>query len=158
MPAPKGNKFAVGSPGGGRVSTYRPEYVKRAEKACEAGFTDRELGELFGVTEMTINNWKLEHEDFALALKRGKAPADQRVERSLYHRAVGYRFEAVKIFMPAGADAPVYASYEEHVPPDTTAAIFWLKNRRPDQWRDVNRTEISGPDGTPIVIKGGLPD
>ena len=53
-----------------------------------------------------------------------------RVERSLYERANGYSYDAVKIFMPAGAKKPVYAPYIEHVPPDVTAAIFWLKNRR----------------------------
>jgi hypothetical protein len=47
----------------------------------------------------------------------------------------------VKIFMPAGREKPVYAPYVEHVPPDTTAAIFWLKNRDPQHWRDVQNLE-----------------
>jgi hypothetical protein len=63
------------------------------------------------------------------------------VERSLYERANGYTYDAVKIFMPAGAKKPVYAPYREHVPPDTTAAIFWLKNRDPAHWRDVQNVE-----------------
>jgi hypothetical protein len=71
----------------------------------------------------------------------GKAEADKRVERSLYERANGYSYDAVKIFMPAGAKKPVYAPYVEHVPPDTTAAIFWLKNRDPAQWRDAWQLE-----------------
>jgi hypothetical protein len=54
-----------------------------------------------------------------------------RVERSLYSRAVGYNYEATKIFMPAGHAKPVYAPYIEHVPPDVTAGIFWMKNRDP---------------------------
>src|ERR1700719_3308547 len=49
----------------------------------------------------------------------------------------GYNYEAVKIFMPAGAKKPVYAPYVEHMPPDTTACIFWMKNRMPEKWRDV---------------------
>jgi hypothetical protein len=64
-----------------------------------------------------------------------------RVERSLYERAVGYNYEATKIFMPAGRDKPVYAPYIEHVPPDVTAGIFWLKNRDPEHWRDTQQTE-----------------
>jgi hypothetical protein len=60
-----------------------------------------------------------------------------RVERSLYERANGYTYDAVKIFMPAGAKKPVYAPYREHVPPDVTACIFWLKNRDPAHWRDA---------------------
>ena len=80
---------------------------------------------------------------FRAALKVGKEAADQRVERSLYQRAVGYSYDAVKIFMPAGAKKPVYAPYVEHVPPDTTAAIFWLKNRDPAHWRDAWQIEHS---------------
>ena len=51
------------------------------------------------------------------------------LERSLYERANGYSYDAVKIFMPTGAKKPVYAPYVEHVPPDVTACIFCLKNR-----------------------------
>jgi hypothetical protein len=61
---------------------------------------------------------------FAEALKIGKTEADDRVERSLYQRAVGCTYSAVKIFMPAGANKPVIVPYEEHVPPDVTAGIF----------------------------------
>jgi hypothetical protein len=60
-----------------------------------------------------------------------------RVKRSLYTRAVGYNYEAVKIFMPANREKPVYAKYIEHIPPDVTAGIFWLKNRDPQHWRDT---------------------
>jgi len=60
-----------------------------------------------------------------------------RVERSLFHRANGYNYDAVKIFMPAGRDKPVYAPYIEHVPPDTTAGIFWLKNRDPQHTQQL---------------------
>jgi hypothetical protein len=71
----------------------------------------------------------------------GRPFASQRTERSLYHRANGYTYEAVKIFMPAGRAKPVYAPYIEHVPPDVTAAIFWLKNRDPKNWRDTQQLE-----------------
>ena len=64
-----------------------------------------------------------------------------RVERSLYERANGYNYEAVKIFMPANRAKPVYAKYIEHVPPDVTAGIFWLKNRDPQHWRDSQLLE-----------------
>jgi hypothetical protein len=64
-----------------------------------------------------------------------------RTSRSLYERANGYNYEAVKIFMPAGAKEPVYAHYVEHMPPDVTAGIFWLKNRDPKNWRDVQNVD-----------------
>ena len=64
-----------------------------------------------------------------------------RVKRSLYARAVGYNYEAVKIFMPANREKPVIVPYIEHVPPDVTACIFWLENRDPQHWRDVQNVE-----------------
>jgi hypothetical protein len=59
-----------------------------------------------------------------------------RAARSLCQRGVGYDYDAVKIFMPAKAKKPIYAPYVEHVPPDPTSAIFWLKNGDPEHWRD----------------------
>jgi hypothetical protein len=64
-----------------------------------------------------------------------------RVERSLYERGLGYNYEAVKIFMPAGSKQPVVVHYLEHVPADVGAAFIWLKNRDPDRWRDVQNVE-----------------
>ena len=83
-------------------------------------------------------SWKLENEEFSDALKIGKEKADDQVERALYHRARGYSYDAVKVFMPANSDKPVLVPYQKHVPPDVTACIFWLKNRRPGQWRDLH--------------------
>lgn len=131
----------------GRPSKFKPEFVGQAEKLCKLGATDFELGEFFEVDQATIRRWKHEHEEFCTAIKSGKEQADERVERSLYHKATGYTYEAVKIFMPANASAPVYAAYTEHVPPDTTAGIFWLKNRRPDLWRDKREVAHSGSVG-----------
>lgn len=129
----------------GRPSSYKPEYAEQARKLCELGATDNDLADFFEVSTRTIYRWQASHEEFCQSLKAGKEPADDRVERSLYHKAVGYSFDAVKIFMPAGASAPVYAPYKEHVPPDTTAGIFWLKNRRPDVWRDMKQHEVGKP-------------
>ena len=135
----------------GRPSSFKPEFVGQAVKLCQLGATDVEMADFFEVAVSTFYLWKNEHPEFSEALKTGKEAADERVERSLYHKANGYTFDAVKIFMPAGADAPVYAPYREHVPPDTTAAIFWLKNRRPDQWRDKSTQELTGANGAPLV-------
>jgi hypothetical protein len=124
-------------PGAGRPvgsDTYKPEYAAQAEKACQAGFTDQELADLFGVSVRTINTWKTRHVDFLQALKAGKTEADDRVERTLYHRAVGYSHEVGK---PMVIDKEVrIVTYTERMPPDTTACIFWLKNRNPEEWRD----------------------
>lgn len=136
----------------GRPTSYKPEYVEQARKLCEMGATDKDLSDFFEVAISTVSLWKTKHPEFSEALKVGKAAADDRVERSLYHKAVGYSHDAVKIFMPAGAPAPVYAPYTEHVAPDTTAAIFWLKNRRKAEWRDKIDHEVAGKDGGAIEM------
>lgn len=120
----------------GRPSKFKAEYTKQAEKLCEAGFTDPEIADFFEVNRATVNRWKHTYPEFRDALKAGKAPADDRVERSLFQRAIGYEQEEVKIFMPAGAQEPVYAKFTAKYAPDVTACIFWLKNRRSEQWRD----------------------
>jgi transposase len=94
---------------GGRPNKFKPEYIEQARKIGQFGHTDPELAEFFGVHLQTINNWKRKYPEFLYALKAGKEVADNRVERSLYQRANGYNFEAVKIFMPANRAKPVYA-------------------------------------------------
>lgn len=127
-----------------RPTEYKSAYAEGARKLAMLGATDAEIADFYDVDVRTIHRWKIAHEEFCHSLKAGKAQADDRVERALYHRAIGYEQEEVKIFMPAGAEEPVYAPYIAKIAPDTTAAIFWLKNRRQDQWRDVARTEHSG--------------
>lgn len=132
----------------GRPTDYREAYVEGARKLARLGATDAEIADFYDVDVRTIYRWKNTHDAFCQALKAGKDEADNRVERALYHRAVGYEQEEVKIFMPAGADAPVYAAYTAKIAPDTTAAIFWLKNRRPEEWRDKREFDHSSTDGT----------
>lgn len=100
----------------------------------EEGKTDAQVAEIVGVCEKTLNNWKGKHPEFLQALKRSKQAADELVEASLFRRAVGYSHKAVKILAHEGQSWE--HEYLEHYPPDTTAAIFWLKNRQPDKWRE----------------------
>lgn len=138
---------------GGRPSGYKPEMAKQAGKLCEFGATEADLADFFSVSTVTIWRWANSHKEFCNALRIGKGKADDRVERAMYHKAVGYTHDAVKIFMPAGAKEPVYASYKEHVPPDTVAGKFWLTNRRKDVWRDKTDHEHAGKDGGPLVVQ-----
>jgi hypothetical protein len=135
----------------GRPTEYKPEYAEQARKLCQLGATDRELADFFNVEAPTIWRWAHRYDEFCSALKAGKDACDDRVERSLYNRAVGYSFDAVKIFMPKGAPAPVYAPYVEHVPPETGAAALWLTNRRRDSWRNKQQHEHTGADGAALV-------
>jgi hypothetical protein len=124
----------------GRPTNYRPEYAAQAEKLCNLGATDIEIADFFEVALRTIGNWKHEHPDFLAALKTGKDALDERVERSLYHRAIGYTFDSIKFVRYENGVEQI--PYREHVPPDVVACIFWLKNRRFRQWNDVNKHEV----------------
>lgn len=128
----------------GRPSSYREEYAEQGYKLCLLGSTDVEMADFFSVSEQTLNAWKKAHPSFLESITRGKAAADGNVAEKLYQRALGYSHAAVKIFMPAGAEGPVYADYTEHYPPDTQAASLWLRNRQPKKWRDKQEVEHSG--------------
>ncbi|MCB1470819.1 MAG: helix-turn-helix domain-containing protein [Rhizobiaceae bacterium] len=133
-----------------RPSKYKPEFAEQARKLCLLGATNTDLADFFNVSINTIDNWAAAHEAFLGALKVGKEEADNRVERSLYQRAVGYTFESEKVFCQQGA--VVRAAIREHVPPDTTAQIFWLKNRRKDEWRDKQEHGITDKDGNDVLM------
>lgn len=128
----------------GRPTLYKEDYAKQAKKLALLGATDQEMADFFEVDVRTIYRWKHDHDAFCHALKAGKDVADERVERSLYQKAIGYEQDEVKIFMPGGASEPVYAPFRAKIAPDTTAAIFWLKNRRSKDWRDKTEQEVSG--------------
>lgn len=138
----------------GRPSSYQDDFAEQARKICELGATDQEIADFFEVEVRTIYRWKHDHDEFCQALKAGKDIADERVERSLYQKAIGYEQDEVKIFMPGGASDPVYAPFRAKIAPDTTAAIFWLKNRRSREWRDVKT--LAGDPENPITGKVDL--
>lgn len=131
-----------------RPTSYKPEFSEQAEKLCKLGATDIELADFFGISDRTIYRWQAQFPEFCRSLKAGKETSDERVERSLYHKAVGYTFDSEKVFQFQGEI--VRTKTREHVPPDTTAAIFWLKNRRPVEWRDRQQHELTGANGGPI--------
>lgn len=138
----------------GRPTDYDPDYARQAKKLCELGATDAQLADFFGVSTKTIDRWKVRYEDFCLSLKNGKDIPDDQVERSLYQKARGYVYTeqvAIKVKSVEYADGKKVAETEDikvidverHAPPDTTAQIFWLKNRRKAEWRDRVETAVT---------------
>lgn len=132
----------------GRPSSYKPEFASLAEKMCKLGATDAELADAFDVSEQTINSWKTAHPEFLESLKSGKAKADAEVASSLFHRATGYSHpeDDIRVVDHEIVITPTI----KHYPPDTTAAIFWLKNRRPKEWRETKAVELTGAKGGPV--------
>lgn len=119
---------------GGRPSKFKPEFIEQAAKLGRLGATDREVAGFFDVDERTLNRWKHTHEGFCQSLRVGKSEADERVEQSLYRRALGYAQDDTHFSAYEGV--VTQTPYVKQIPPDTTAAIFWLKNRKPEEWRD----------------------
>ena len=110
---------------------------------CELGAIDKDIAQALGVTEQTINNWKVANPEFFESLKIGKSQVDERVKQSLVHRAMGYTHTEDDIRIINGEI--VITQTVKHYPPDTTACIFWLKNRMPDEFRtnpDVGNDDI----------------
>lgn len=114
----------------GPKTKYKKEYNKLGSKLAAAGFTDSEMAEMFQVSRSTLSLWKSKHVEFRESLSKWKKLADDRVEKTLYERALGTTVKEVK----TSVDGNVTTI--KQVPGDVTAMIFWLKNRNPAEWRD----------------------
>lgn len=116
--------------------------LEQVRKLARKGWTDKEIADFYEVSEQTVNNWKQRNPEFLESLKLGKEEADRKVERSLFEKATGYshadtHFSAYEGIVTQTPTIKVYA-------PDTTAAIFWLKNRKPEEWRDKQEVQHDG--------------
>lgn len=112
------------------------------------GLTDEQIAKNMGISRSTLNEWKKKFPDISDTLKRGKEVVDVEVENALLKRALGYSTTEVtreRALNPetGKVELVVTKAVTKEVPPDTTAQIFWLKNRRPDLWRDKQNVELS---------------
>ena len=118
-----------------RATKYKKEYDDKAYKLSLLGSTDKEIAGILEVTVSTLNLWKKNHKTFSESLKKGKDDADANVTKSLYQRAMGYSHKEEHATAVKGKI--VIKIVEKFYPPDPTSMIFWLKNRQPRKWRDV---------------------
>lgn len=131
----------------GRPSSFRPEYVGQVRILCEEGFTDSEIARHFKVCKDTIYCWQKDYPEFHEAMKLGKGLADDRAERRLYEQAMGYVTtvkKQMKVRLADGSEQLVEATEEVVMPPNMDALKFFLKNRRPDQWKEKTEQHVSG--------------
>jgi hypothetical protein len=126
----------------GRPPLYKKEFAQQAYELCLLGLTDDEMARVFGVDARTINRWKVDHPEFCQSIKDGKDVADAKVASRLFKRAMGYEHQAVKIVADAKTKEEHIVEYTERYPPDTAAAIFWLKNRQKAKWRDKTEQDV----------------
>ena len=138
----------------GRPTRYNKDYGRMAKKACQLGATNDDLAELFNVSVRTILRWEKKHPDeFRRPLMEGKSDVDDEVEKSLYQRAVGGWKTTEKRVTVDQAGNTTKQAIEREEKPDTIACIFWLKNRRPDKWRDRPEMEGSSTDLAEAFLK-----
>src|SRR5215207_676094 len=140
----------------GPKTGYTPDCCDEARRACMLGATNEELAALLGVSRTTIGNWMEEFPDFRKAIEEGKVAADARVAEKLYQRAIGYERPATRFFAnPEGP--PTQVDYTYHHAPDTSAAIFWLRNRRREDWREQVEHRHSTSHELLVVLEAAPP-
>lgn len=118
-----------------------PDGLLMIEGWAREGYTDLQLAEAMGISNTTLYEWLKKYSAIAEALKRGKAPVDRMVENALLKRALGYEYtevtkERILDRKTGQYKLTVTKETKKVVPPDVVAQIFWLKNRRPDLWRE----------------------
>ncbi|MDM1396076.1 transposase [Myroides odoratimimus] len=143
-----------------RPSKYEVEWRDRlivVQGWATDGLSDEQIAHNMGIATSTLYEWKKKHREFSEALKKGKEIVDREVENALLKRALGYKFTEITTERRANYNAKgILEGYEmvetkrvvKEVQPDTTAQIFWLKNRKPEEWRDTK--VLQGDDEKPL--------
>lgn len=130
-----------------------PEGLLRIEGWARDGLTDEQIAHNIGITKSTLYEWKNRFKDFSDSLKKGKDVVDREVENALFKRAIGYEYDEVCEEYEAGVLTKKKIT-KKIVVPDTTAQIFWLKNRKPDKWRDKQIVETNADGQLSLLIDG----
>ena len=153
---------------GGRPSLFTQKWsseeaLLKISGWAKDGLTNEQIAELMGISETTLYEWQNKYPEFADALKVNKDIADRKVENALYVSCQDRVIKVQKAFKVkhvkydkgkrVSEDEEVVMAEEEiHIPANTTAQIFWLKNRKPEKWRDKNETELTGANGGPLEV------
>ena len=127
-----------------------PDKLILLEAWARDGLTDEQIATKMGICRDTLIQWKKKYPDISDTLKKGKDVVDIQVENALLKRALGYEYEEVSEKYEMGILVEKKIT-KKQVVPDTTAQIFWLKNRKPDEWRDKREVDVEGSAGVMIV-------
>lgn len=150
----------------GRKTLFSESLQRKAVKAAEEGALDWEIAEVIGINPSTLYAWKTKYPEFSKALKEAREIPDQAVEAALFRSAMGYTHREEKIFYSNRTGKVKRVEVVKHYPPNPASMIFWLKNRKPKDWRDGLNLEINPATGTrsatplsfqEFCIKAGYP-
>ncbi len=138
----------------GRPTRYNAKFHPLlARVLARQGLIDTQISKEMGINEATLNNWKKKYPEFFKSLKIGKASKDDEVEAKLLKNAIGYEHPDTKVFCNADGRVTV-VPITKHYQPNVTAQIFWLKNRRPKDWRDKIDMEVDMDETMKETING----
>lgn len=112
----------------------------RIESWARMGLTNEQIAKNIGVNADTFYTWLKKYPEISESIKKGKAPIDFEVENALFKRAIGYEYEEVETIIEEidGKQRKRIKKIKKVALPETSAMIFWLKNRKPEQWRKLN--------------------
>ncbi|MFR9296232.1 MAG: helix-turn-helix domain-containing protein [Aedoeadaptatus pacaensis] len=132
-----------------------PEKLTLLRGWAKDGLSDEQVAKNIGINRTTLYDWKKKYSDISDALKKGKEVADYEVENAMYKSAIGYFIEEEKTYVTVVDGIPTkrLEKTKKWIQPNTAAQIFWLKNRRPDKWRDKPEDD-QGFNGRVVISEG----
>ena len=141
-----------------------PDGLLRLKGWARDGLTDEQIATNMGIVAKTLYEWKKKYSAISEALKRGKEVIDMEVENAMLNKAMGFTVIVKKSYKVKDViyedgrkvretERIEMVDEEQYIPPDTTAQIFWLKNRKPAEWRDKQNIEHTGKDGEAIKVE-----
>ncbi len=123
------------------------EGLLKIEGWARDGLTDEQIAKNIGIARTTLYEWQNKYPDIRDALKKGKEVVDREVENALLKSALGFEYEEKEVLVTVGEDGTEQQRVKKttkHMKPDSTAQIFWLKNRKPTEWRDRKDIDVKG--------------
>lgn len=144
---------------GGRKSYWHLKIKDRLteiEAWARDGYLEKHIAKMLGVSLTTFYKFKSEKSELANALKVNKEIADIEIENALRSRALGFEYKEKTTITEALPDGTIVRYKEKEITkrvlPDTTAQIFWLKNRQPAKWRDAWKIQLTGNNDGPVEL------
>lgn len=126
----------------GPKSGFNEKIKETFLRLLKEGKTEDQVAEIVGVSRRTLCNWKGKHPELLHAVREARLAADELIEASLFSRALGYSHAEVKVFCNKDGEVTTH-EVERHYPPDTLAAMFWLRNRQPERWKEKSEGDVT---------------
>lgn len=125
----------------GRKSGFNARLTETIVRLSKSGKTNEQIADVLGISSRTLTNWMGKFDDLFLAVREARQVADELVEASLFSRALGYSHPEEKVFQYEG-QIVTHETIKQY-PPDTQAAMFWLRNRQPARWKEKTDSDVN---------------